>query len=120
MARLAFALLVTALVASAACSGSTSNGAQLPLTPCAAEGFTACVDSCSWPADLPDTAADCVDGYYRCEAPRVPAAACPAGTWTVDGSVTCGPWLGGRDCPCAPECRDGAWVCPPLSSTCGQ
>ena len=113
-------LIAFAVLAISACSDANiTTTPQFPLVPCAPEGFTACVDSCSWPADAPDLAAECVDGYYRCPAPKIPAPACPAGTWTVDGSVTCGPWLAGRDCPCPPECRQGAWVCPGISG-CGM
>ena len=106
------------LAALAACSTSTAGG-EYPRTPCAAEGFTACVDSCAETDAVVGASAECVDGFYTCTWPLIPAAACPVGAWTVDGSPSCGPWVEGRDCGCQPVCQDRAWVCPALS-TCGS
>lgn len=81
-------------------------------------GFTACVRACG-EADMSEPmAAECVDGFYACAEPLIPAIACPDDAWPTGPFAGCGPWVTGHDCFCAAVCDEGLWTCP--STTCAD
>jgi hypothetical protein len=96
--------------------GEAGGGSgELTLEPVAcrpAAMFTACVKTCGEPDGREPKSAECVNGFYACAEPLVPAVACPADSWPDGPNAGCGPWVDGYDCPFKSVCDDGLWSCP--------
>lgn len=77
-----------------------------------ADHFTGCVQQCGEKTERVATAARCVNGVLRCEAPLIPAIECDA--WPLP-RLPCGPWVDGYDCfgSCARCDGDQGWTCEP-------
>jgi hypothetical protein len=91
--------------------GGASNSVK-PVACGVPSGMTACVKECGEPDMLESTAAKCVDGFYTCQEPLIPAIACPSGSWPTGPEAGCGPWVMGYDCLCQAYCDLGRWICP--------
>jgi len=90
------------------------GGNALQPVPCQVNpsAFTACVKVCGEPDDRESTAAQCVDGFYSCPAPLVPAASCAANAWPSGPYAGCGPWVSGYNCSFRAVCDQHLWTCP--------
>jgi len=93
--------------------GAGAGGGAIVLEACRpGASFTACVKTCGEPDHTERRSAECVNGFYACAEPLVPAVACPADSWPDGPYAGCGPWVDGYDCSFTAVCDDGLWSCP--------
>jgi hypothetical protein len=90
--------------------GGPTLGGRVACTP--GQGFTACVPGCVSTSESVGHVAPCDDvgHYFYCEEPYVPAASCPAGTWSSGPSTACGPPVQVNGCACL-VCTGVIWTC---------
>jgi len=99
--------------ASSGSTGTDAAGVASGHTACGDSSFfTACVHECGETASSEPVVAACVQGFFQCAPPLIPASDCGPGSWT-SASLPCGPWPGNYNCgmDCAVCDATGTWTC---------